>query len=283
MKEKLIKYYKELETGTKIMFKEFFNKKTNKKQIANMLSFFRLISPIFIILLTILSTILKVPTLLTLAGIVVGFGGLTDAFDGLVARKCNSTSEYGKKLDQFTDKVFAGLIAINISIINPMYISLLVGEALIAFINLAFKHKFNYINDNSSKTGKIKQWPLFASLFLGFFIPAGNIILNISKILCAITVALQTLTIIDYSSNHIKTIRKKNKEIKNIPRSLEVCILEGEKTNRLNKTKTINNNQVSKKEELIKLRNVLLNIKLQKEETENKIDEMNSKQKVIKL
>lgn len=283
MKGKLKKHFKELESETKIMFKEFFNKETNKKQRANMWTFSRLILPFFIILLTILSLILKMPVLFSLGGIVAGFGGLTDFFDGRSARKYNSTSEYGKKLDQFTDKVFSGLIAINISIINPMYISLLVGEALIAFINLAFKSKFNYINDNSSKIGKIKQWPLFASLFLGFFIPSGNIILNISKILCAITVALQTLTIIDYSSNHIKTIIKKKKEIKNIPRSLEVCSLEKEKTNKLNKTKTINDSQVSKKEELIKLRNVLLNIKFQKEETKSKVNKINAKQKVIKL
>lgn len=283
MKDKIKKYYKELKDGTKNMFKEFFNKETNKKQRANMWTFLRLILPIFIILLTVLSLSLNLPFLFTMGGIVAGFGGLTDFFDGRSARKYNSTSEYGKKLDQFTDKVFAGAIAINISIINPMYISLLIGEALIAIVNLTFKSKFNYINDNSSKIGKIKQWPLFASLFLGFSRPTGNIVLNISKILCAITVVLQTLTIVDYTSKHIKTINKKEKEIKNMPHSLEIYTFEEEKNNNLSKEKTINKKQVSKKDELIKLRNVLLNIKLQKEETENKIDEINSKQKVIKL
>ena len=51
MKGKLKKHFKELESGTKIMFKEFFNKETNKKQRANMWTFSRLRLPFFIILL----------------------------------------------------------------------------------------------------------------------------------------------------------------------------------------------------------------------------------------
>ena len=58
MKDKIKNYYKELKDGTKNMFKEFFNKETNKKQRANMWTFLRLISPIFIILLTLVSVFL---------------------------------------------------------------------------------------------------------------------------------------------------------------------------------------------------------------------------------
>ena len=281
MKGKLKKYYNELGVGVRTMFKEFFNKETNKKQRANMWTFLRLISPIFVILLTVLSIILKVPILFSISGIVAGFGGLTDFFDGRSARKYNSSSEFGKKLDQFTDKVFAGLIAINLSIINPMYLSLLIGEASIAFINLGFKSKFPYVNDKSSTVGRIKQWPLFTSFIFGFFIPSGNIALTISKILCMMTVLLQSLTIVDYTKRHIKCI--KNHKIENKPRSLERYNFEEDQKDKIKeKSKNLNSNKI-KKEELINLRNVLLNIKNKKEIEENKINEEKQKQKVIKL
>ena len=43
MKETISEFLKNFKSGTKLMFKEFFNKETNKKQRANMWTFSRLI------------------------------------------------------------------------------------------------------------------------------------------------------------------------------------------------------------------------------------------------
>jgi phosphatidylglycerophosphate synthase len=100
MKDTIKAYYLELKNGIKTMFKEFFNKETNKKQRANMWTFSRLIISIPILILSIIYLInFSIPLLITNT-ILVGMGSITDYFDGKSARKYNSSSEFGKKLDQ---------------------------------------------------------------------------------------------------------------------------------------------------------------------------------------
>ena len=91
MKETIKKYLEELKIGTKTMFKEFFNKETNKKQRANMWTFSRLIISIPILILSIMAMInISVPLLVS-NSVLVALGALTDYFDGKSARKHNST------------------------------------------------------------------------------------------------------------------------------------------------------------------------------------------------
>ena len=126
------KYLKEFKNGTKTMFKEFFKKETNKKQRANMWTFTRLIIPFITTIICIISLFVTntIPLLISAAAL-TGFGAITDYFDGRSARKYNSTSEYGKRLDQISDKVFSGMLGINLSILNPMFLITLLGEAII--------------------------------------------------------------------------------------------------------------------------------------------------------
>lgn len=271
MKGKIKKYFEEFKCGTKTMFKEFFNKKTNKKQRANMWTFSRLIITAFITLFTILFLALNSLTLIHIAGTCALIGAITDYFDGKSARKWESTSDYGKKLDQFVDKVFGCGTAINLALINPVYLTVMAGELSIASINLYFKSKYKKCNDSSSMLGKVKQWPLFASLFLGFFSTASSTLSIITKILLIITLLMQTATSIDYTKKNINKILEK-KEIKKDNK----IIIEEEKEYQKEKVYTKTN---SKKEELIKLRNILLEVKNKKVLEEN--TEVKGKQKVI--
>ena len=153
-------YWEKFKSGTKTMFKEFFNKETNKKQRANMWSFSRLIIPIITLILSVISIITGVMPLLIASSLIAGFGAVTDRLDGLSSRKHKSTSEYGKVLDQITDKYYAFVVGSNVSLLNPSYIIILLGELLIGAINTTYKLKYKNIDIKSSKIGKIKQVPL---------------------------------------------------------------------------------------------------------------------------
>src|SRR5574344_737944 len=83
--------------------------KSIKKQIPNLLTLTRGISPI-IIIPTLLSNNIK------LAIIELIIFALTDLFDGKIARKYNCISEFGIKLDCVCDKIFViGLIIPSIA------------------------------------------------------------------------------------------------------------------------------------------------------------------------
>lgn len=209
IKEFLIKFNKD----TKLMFKELFNKKTNKKQRANMWTFSRLIISFLIPIFALLSILTSSFTLFIGTVGLTSFGALTDFLDGRSAKKHNSFSEYGRLLDQIADKVFSAMISITLILFSPVFLTALIGEGMIAFTNATYKIKYKHMKIKSTQVGRIKQWPLFISFVLGLLTilnPSLSFITNISLVL---TIFLQTLTIISYiKSNNkaIKMLKRKN-------------------------------------------------------------------------
>lgn len=202
----------EFKNGTKTMFKEFFNKETNKKQRANMWSFSRLIIPIITFILSSIGMFLASTPIFITSGIIAGFGAVTDYFDGKSSRKHNSASEYGKILDQVTDKIFAGIIGINLLFLNPNYLFILLGELLISIVNVGYKIKDHDLDIKSTKVGKFKEWPLFATLTLGYFSSINSLLLSISNISIGITFLIQLLTSCSYIQNNNKELNKLKRE-----------------------------------------------------------------------
>jgi len=208
MKEIVKKYLTEFKTGTKTMFKEFFNKETNKKQRANMWTFSRLVISLPILIFSIITMInFSMPVLIT-NSVLVALGAITDVLDGKSARKHNSSSEYGKKLDQIVDKVFSAVIGTTLSIINPIYLIPLIGEAIIASINVPTFIKYKNINDSSSMIGRIKQWPLGVAFFLGYLSPLTLGLSAAATTTVIITACFQGATAITYLNRNIKGIKK---------------------------------------------------------------------------
>lgn len=268
MKEMIENYWLEFKNGTKTMFKEFFNKKTNKKQRANMWTFTRLITPIITIISSIIAIITaSIPLFITTAAI-AGFGALTDKFDGASAKKHKSFSEYGKVLDQVTDKSFAGIIGINLLFLNFNYIFVLLGELTIALINISYKLAHKELNINSTLMGKIKQTPLFVSLALGYLSTLNPTLLLISNISIILTVLFQMATATSYVKSNNEGIKKLEKLKNN--NTIEELDIDKDKDNEKIKTKSIeskNSNVIGMKdniskneqyEELKKLRNELI-------------------------
>lgn len=166
------------------------------KQIPNILTFLRLLSPFFIIPAAITG---NVPLVL---GMTAGFA-LTDFADGYIARKYHLTSKLGKDLDAITDKVFAATLLSAAAVSNPLLLCNLGLEGIIAGINVC--DKLNGVKTESTLTGKIKTWFLFSLASVGIVAPY----LNATSFLPALslaTVLMQVATIKSYLPKNKKEV-----------------------------------------------------------------------------
>ncbi len=241
--------FKEFKNGIKTMFKEFFKKDTNKKQRANMWTFSRLVCAFIIPILTAIGASLNSLPILIAAFTTAGLGAMTYFFDGISARKHNSTSEFGALLDVVTDKAFALLLGISLSILNPLFLLNIAGEVAITLTNTIYKLKHEDLKLTASKIGKIKQWPLSLTFILGIMsilFPALTTTTNITIIM---TFLAELATMTDY-------MIKNEKQVKNIEKVNTVTEINNELEEKEQKEKELTDTQ-TRKEELIKLRDLL--------------------------
>lgn len=177
----------------KLLFKDALNDLKTKgkrhKQIPNILTLTRLIAaPLFIIPTAIAGNVpfIVIFTLLF---------SLTDAVDGFIARRYNLISELGKDLDAICDKFFAGTLLIAASCFSPILLFNLVGELVIAIINI--KHKLDGKQPRSLYVGKIKTCVLYPLLGIGILNNFVNVE-SLFHVLLAATTSMQMLTITSY-------------------------------------------------------------------------------------
>ena len=188
MKQEIINDFKTFKTDLK--------NKNYKKQIANILTSIRLLSPFVLIPLFYFNK-------LKIAFIMIIIFALTDTFDGYFARKYNAISTFGKYLDAFVDKVFALTILISLIIKTVIYnnnfyliIITIILELIISCINLySF---FKELKPSSTKWGKTKTIFLFSLLALLFLNKVINLPGYLLLIFNIITIVLQLITIISY-------------------------------------------------------------------------------------
>lgn len=195
MKKELEKIFKKYKEQIQDAIKDLKTKGKRHRQIPNILTALRLLSPCLILPAAATGNI---P--LTI-GLAVGFG-LTDLADGFIAKKWNLTSELGKDLDAITDKIFAGTLLLASSIINPILLINLALEGTIAGINI--KQKLSGKETESTKIGKIKTWLVFGLGGLGLVSPLLGIP-ALLPIISGTTAAMQCFTIGSYISKYNKT------------------------------------------------------------------------------
>ena len=173
--------------------------------IPNILTKSRILAPIIILPAFIFGNFIG-------ATIIASILGLTDCFDGFLARKWHATSKYGQKLDAISDKLFAVGISIPILLTNPlMIISTIILEFIIGYINTKSYLKNN--NPKSTLLGKIKTTILYILLCYSYLKSA----VNIPIILIGLTNILQIATAIEYYKIDLKKEEKKSIVIKNMP------------------------------------------------------------------
>ena len=175
-----------------------------KKRIPNILTKSRILSPLVIAPIAILGNF----TTVTIVSVIFG---LTDAFDGKLARKWNATSEYGKLLDTIADKVFALTLSLPLLIANPLMIApIVLLETAIG--GVAIKSKLKNNTPHSTMLGKVKTCFLYTSLSVLYLFKCLN--LNIDKLiyLLGATNLLQAATAIQYYQMDKKESKKKQIE-----------------------------------------------------------------------
>ena len=187
----------EFMSGFKTMFNDLKTKGRRHKQIANIITLSRLVLSCFIPPLALAGGIVNL-------GLASGFAVMalgTDFIDGMVARKTDSVSEFGKNLDPVCDKLAAAILLAPLMIKSTPLITLslcmnLGLEAGIALVNLNSKAKGN--TPRTTILGKVKTASLSALLvssYLSFTVP---IFTAITPIVELITIGFQTGTLIDY-------------------------------------------------------------------------------------
>lgn len=163
------------------------------KQVPNVLTVLRMLSPFFIIPSVIIGNI---PLFV---GLTVAFS-LSDLADGLIARKFNLASDLGRDLDAVCDKIFAITLLLSATFMNPLLLGNVLLEGVISAINI--HKKLNGQEPKSSMIGKIKTWSLFTLAGLGMLSKYFSIAGLVDTLLVT-TIGMQALTIGSYlKDNH---------------------------------------------------------------------------------
>jgi len=132
--------------------------------LPNIITYFRvLVVPVFLFLY-----FSDDDYLISLSIVLYFLGAISDYFDGLIARKYNSSSKLGQFIDPLADKiiVIAALIAFNIQEIIPLWmLIIIIFRDIFTTIMRVIADKKNF----NMKTSNLAKWKTFAQfLFIGY-------------------------------------------------------------------------------------------------------------------
>jgi cardiolipin synthase len=129
-----------------------------------------------------------------IAAAVMGISSITDLFDGLIARKFNMITEFGKFLDPFADKMTQGVVLLCLSTRYPLILGLValfaVKEGYMAVMGL-IKLREGKKLDGAMWFGKVCTALLFVMMFVLILFPAiSEVIANVLIAACGIAMAV---------------------------------------------------------------------------------------------
>ncbi len=110
-----------------------------------------------------------------LAALLIGLSGLSDFFDGRIARRFDMITEWGKFLDPVADKLTLGTIILCMAVANPEIIILVIifvlKEAYMAVMGVVLIRKNNTKLDGAKWYGKCCTALLYFTMFLMILYP----------------------------------------------------------------------------------------------------------------
>lgn len=144
------------------------------------------------------------------AAILAALCGLSDAFDGNVARAMNAETEFGAKFDQVVDKIFALGVTIPILTKDPKWFLILLCELAIAKTNIEREANGEIVK--SSIQGKIKTIVLFASIAINYIVDALELqnseIETLLTVLFGASLAMEIITLSGYNKEKTMYLKK---------------------------------------------------------------------------
>ena len=188
-------------------------KLSDLKAIPNILCYFRILMvPLFLYIYYNATR----PYEYYLATLVIIAAGLTDFFDGRIARKYNMITDLGRIIDPVADKLmqFAMLIALIYSVKNMyiLIIYLIIKEVVLALTGLIAMKTIKRRLNGAKWYGKVCTAVLYVIMLVLVAFPQLDIhIQNIMLIICAAAI---TLSFLMYAGLYIKMFKdsKENKK-----------------------------------------------------------------------
>lgn len=147
--------------------------------------------------------------------VIFAVASITDMFDGMLARKLNQITDFGKLFDPLADKLMVVTSMVCQAIIGVFpwaAIAVVAAKELIMFFGGMFMLSKGVVV-YSNYWGKTAQVFFIVSLLLSFFHPSlvkGNVCLfgiTIDILLLWVTVALALVALVVYARGAIKTLK----------------------------------------------------------------------------
>ena len=170
--------------------------------IPNALSLFRLVLVPFIVIFYVKDNI-------PASVICIAVSGLTDLFDGKIARRFNQMSDIGKMLDPVADKVTMGAIIIALATRFKLMIPFIIVFALCEIAKgLASVYTFKRVEKVSSSimAGKVETFVMY--FIFGFLFLFPNMPQWLSTLLICLGMALAVYALIAYLIYYRGLIKK---------------------------------------------------------------------------
>lgn len=139
------------------------------------------------------------PDAYLLAAVILGISCLTDALDGMIARRFNMTSNLGKVLDPLADKatqlILTGFLAVRYPVLIPLF-ALLVMKELIQLMAVTAELRQGKPIPGALPAGKVSTAVLFASLI--FLVMYPNVPDRLIRIISLLNGCLLNIALVGY-------------------------------------------------------------------------------------
>lgn len=170
-----------------------------KKQlftIPNLMGYFRIILiPVFVWRYITADSI----TDYRIAAIIVAVSGLTDMFDGKIARRFHMITPLGKALDPIADKLTQGAMALCLALryqwMLPLLILFIIKEGFMGIMGILLLRKGKMLN-GAMWFGKVCTAVLYVMMFILFLFP--SLPLNVANVLIVICIGFMLLSLFMY-------------------------------------------------------------------------------------
>lgn len=195
---------REVSDMNKNFLREYFS-------IPNLMGYFRIVL-VVVYMILFYRSMSGAPYWPVIATVVVS--GLTDFFDGKIARRFHMITEWGKMLDPIADKITIGAIILSLAfkykIVTVMVVLYIIKEGFMAVAGLMSIKKGHKI-DGAMWYGKVCTFGTYVILIALLLFPDMNI--YVVNVLVAVNMAIMLFTFVNYIFYYINLFKNMNENV----------------------------------------------------------------------